>query len=113
MYAIITAGASQHKVSEGETLRIDLLAGKKKGDKLTFDKVLFVENGGKHTIGQPTVSGARVEATVVDNGTETERGGEGKKGDKVWALKRRPGDYSKHKGHRQRYTIVKIDKITA
>ncbi len=109
MYAIITAGASQHKVSEGETHRIDLLAGKKKGDKLTFDKVLFVENGGAHTIGQPTVSGAKVEATVVDNGEN----GEGKKGDKVWALKRRPGDYVKHKGHRQRYTFVKIDKITA
>ncbi len=109
MYAIISAGASQHKVSEGETLRIDLIAGKKKGDKLTFEKVLFVENAGKHTIGQPLVGGAKVDATVIDNGVD----GEGHKGDKVWALKRRPGDYVKHKGHRQRYTIVKIEKITA
>jgi large subunit ribosomal protein L21 len=108
MYAIISAGASQHKVSEGETLRIDLMAGKNKGDKLSFEKVLFVQNDGKHTIGQPLVSGARVDATVVENGVN----GEGHKGDKLWALKRRPGDYVKHRGHRQRYTIVKIDKIS-
>ena len=80
MYAIITAGASQHKVTEGETLQIDLIAGKKKGDKLVFDKVLFVENNGTHTIGQPTVAGAKVEAVVVDNGTD----GEGKKGVKIF-----------------------------
>jgi large subunit ribosomal protein L21 len=109
MYAIITAGASQHKVSEGETHRIDLIAGKKKGDKLTFEKVLFVEKDGKHTIGQPLVSGAKVEAVVVDNGED----GEGKKGVKIWPLKRRPGDYIKHQGHRQRYTFVKIEKIHA
>jgi large subunit ribosomal protein L21 len=109
MYAIITAGAAQHKVSEGETLQIDLIAGKKKGDKLTFDKVLLLEKDGQHTIGQPLVSGAKVEATVVDNGVD----GEGKKGVKIWPLKRRPGDYIKHQGHRQRHTIVKIDKISA
>lgn len=108
MYAIITAGASQHKVTEGETLKIDLIAGKNKGDKLTFDKVLFVEKDGKHTIGQPLVSGARVEAVVIDNGSD----GEGKKGVKVWPLKRRAGDYIKHQGHRQRHTIVKIEKIS-
>ena len=102
MYAIISAGAGQHKVTEGETLQIDLQAGKKKGDKLTFDKVLFVENDGKHTIGKPLVAGAKVEATVVD----PER-----KGEKLWPLKRRPGDYIKHKGHRQRWTVIKIEKI--
>lgn len=109
MYAIITAGASQHKVTEGETLQIDLIAGKKKGDKLIFDKVLFVEKNGAHSIGQPTVAGAKVEAVVVDNGAD----GEGKKGDKIWPLKRRPGDYVKHQGHRQRHTIIKIEKISA
>ncbi len=107
MYAIISAGAGQHKVTEGETHRIDLIAGKQKGDKLTFDKVLFVENEGKHTIGQPLVAGARVEAVVVDNGSD----GQGKKGDKIWPLKRRPGDYIKHQGHRQRWTMIKIEKI--
>ena len=103
MYAIITAGASQHIVKEGETLRVDLLAGKKKGDKVVYDKVLFVEKDGKHTIGQPVVAGAKVEASVVEPVT---------KGDKVYPLKRRPGDYIKHMGHRQKYTTVKIDKIS-
>ena len=109
MYAIIQAGAGQHKVTEGETLKIDLLAGKKKGDKLTFERVLFVERDGKHSIGQPLVGGATVQATVVDNGSD----GEGKKGEKVFPLKRRPGDYVKHMGHRQRWTIIKIDSIQA
>jgi large subunit ribosomal protein L21 len=108
MYAIITAGASQHRVAEGEKLRIDLVSGKKNGDKLTFDKVLFVERDGKYTVGQPLVAGAKVEATVVDNGED----GKGHKGPKLWALKRRPGDWTKERGHRQRYTIVKIEKIT-
>jgi large subunit ribosomal protein L21 len=108
MYAIITAGASQHRVAEGEKLKIDLVAGKKNGDKLTFDKVLFVEKDGAYTVGQPHVAGAKVEATVVDNGAD----GSGHKGQKIWVLKRRPGDWTKERGHRQRYTIVKIDKIT-
>jgi len=107
MYAIISAGAGQHKVTEGETLQIDLMAGKKKGDKLVFDKVLFVEKDGKHTIGQPHVAGAKVEAVIVDNGND----GEGHKGAKTFPLKRRPGDYIKHMGHRARHTIVKIEKI--
>jgi large subunit ribosomal protein L21 len=109
MYAIIKAGASQHSVKEGEHLQIDLVAGKKKGDKIVFDDVLFVEKDGKFSVGQPHVAGAKVETVVVDNGED----GEGKKGDKLWALKRRPGDWTKERGHRQRYTIVKIEKIVA
>lgn len=107
MYAIITAGASQHQVKEGEHLRIDLLAGKKKGDKITFDNVLFVEKDGKHSIGTPHVAGAKVEGSVIDNGEDDD----GVKGEKVWALKRRPGDYTKVRGHRQRYTMIKIERI--
>lgn len=103
MYAIITAGASQHIVKEGESLRVDFLSGKKIGDKVTYDNVLFVEKDGKHTIGQPLVAGAKVEATVIQPVT---------KGDKVFPLKRRPGDYMKHMGHRQKYTTVKIDRIS-
>ena len=107
MYAIIVAGASQHKVVEGEQLRIDLLSDKKKGDKLTFDNVLMVGSDGNYKIGAPKVAGAKVEATVIDMGKD----GTGAKGVKVWSLKRRPGDYVKHMGHRQRYTVIKIDKI--
>jgi large subunit ribosomal protein L21 len=108
-YAIVVAGASQHQVSEGEKLKIDLIAGKQKGDKLTFDRVLMVGGEGGIKIGQPMLAGAKVEVTVIDNG----EGGEGKKGVKIWPLKRRPGDYVKHQGHRVRNTVVRIDKIHA
>jgi large subunit ribosomal protein L21 len=107
-YAVIVAGASQHQVTEGEKLKIDLIAGKKKGDTLTFDKVLLMGGEGGTTVGKPTVAGASVTATVVDNGVD----GEGWKGQKLYPLKRRPGDYVKHMGHRQRYTIVQISKIS-
>ena len=106
-YAVIVAGASQHQVMEGEKLTIDLIAGKKKGDKLTFDKVLLTGGEGGTKVGAPHVAGASVSATVVDNGDE----GAGAKGAKVWPLKRRPGDYTKHKGHRARHTIISIDQI--
>ena len=109
-YAVIVAGASQHQVMEGEKLRVDLLAGKKKGDKLTFDKVLLTGGEGGTKVGAPHVAGASVSATVVDNG-RAEAEGDGVKGTKVWPLKRRPGDYVKHKGHRARFTMIQIDKI--
>lgn len=107
-YAIIQAGASQHKVSQGERLKIDLISGKKKGDKIIFDKVLLTAASDQYKIGAPFVSGAKVEAAVVDNGEDND----GVKGKKVWSLKRRPGDYIKHKGHRQRHTVIKIESIT-
>jgi large subunit ribosomal protein L21 len=109
-YAVIVAGASQHQVVEGEKLKIDLIAGKKKGDKLTFDKVLLTGGEGGTKVGAPHVAGASVSATVVDNG-RGEGEGEGFKGAKTWPLKRRPGDYIKHQGHRTRHTIISIDKI--
>jgi large subunit ribosomal protein L21 len=108
-YAVIVAGASQHQVSEGEKLRIDLLAGKKKGEKLEYNNVLMIGGEGGAKIGAPHVAGAKVEATVVENGGEDLQG---VKGTKVWSFKRRPGDYKKIRGHRQRYTIIQIDKIS-
>src|SRR5690606_19132451 len=106
-YAVIVAGASQHQVVEGESLRIDLLSGKKKGDVVTFDKVLLTGGEGGTKIGTPTLAGASVTAKVVDNGSG-DADGTGFKGPKLFPLKRRAGDYIKHQGHRQRYTIVQI-----
>lgn len=109
MYAVIVAGGKQHRVVEGERLRIDLLAGKQKGEAVVFDQVLMLKNDAGYQVGAPLVSGAKVEATVVDNGEE----GAGVKGEKLWAFKknRRKG-YSKTRGHRQRYTDVRIEKIS-
>lgn len=108
MYAVIVAGGKQHRVAEGDRLRIDLIKGKAKGDSLVFDHVLFVKTDGGYKVGTPTVEGAKVEATVLDNGEK----GAGVKGEKVWAFKkRRRKGYSKIRGHRQRYTAVRITKI--
>lgn len=110
MYAVIVAGGKQHRVTEGERLRIDLVAGKQKGDKIVFDQVLMLKSDAGYQIGAPALNGASVEATVVDNGDE----GEGVKGTKIFAFKRkRRKGYSKIRGHRQRYTDVRIEKISS
>ena len=109
MYAVISAGGKQHRVTEGERLKIDLIDGKAKGDSLVFDRVLMISTGSEYKIGAPLVEGAKVEASVVDNGAD----GHGQKGQKilVFKKKRRKG-YSRQQGHRQRYTEIKIEKIS-
>ena len=108
MYAIIEAGGKQHRVVEGERLRIDLVKGKNKGDTLTFDQVLMVGGDGSYKVGKPVVDGAPVEATVMANGED----GTGEKGKKIYVFKRiRTQGYRKMRGHRQRYTEVQIKKI--
>ena len=107
-YAIIEAGGKQHRVTQGERLRIDLINGKQAGDALTFDRVLMVRNGDDIRVGTPMVSGATVEAKVVRNGED----GEGVKDKKVIVFKktRRKG-YMKKQGHRQRYTEIEIGTL--
>ncbi len=110
MYAIITAGGKQHRVVEGETLSIDYVKNKKKGDSLVFDTVLMVKDGSGYKVGTPNVSGAKVEATVMRNGDD----GEGIKGKKVLIFKkRRRHVYQKLNGFRALSTQIKIDKISA
>ncbi len=108
MYAIIETGGKQHRVQAGEKLRIDLLQVNE-GEAVVFDRVLMV-GGANHTVGKPFVENARVKATVTGMGDE----GEGVKGKKLWAFKkkRRKG-FHKTIGHRQRYTEVTIDAIEA
>ena len=102
MYAIIATGGKQYKVSEGDIITIENL-GIEAGEKVTFDQVLAV-SGDDLKIGNPTVDGATVDATVVKEG----------RGKKVivYKYKRKTG-YHKKNGHRQSYTQVKIEKINA
>ena len=102
MYAIIVTGGKQYKVSEGDIITIEKL-GIEAGEKVTFDQVLAV-SGDDLKIGNPTVDGATVDATVVKEG----------RGKKVivYKYKRKTG-YHKKNGHRQSYTQVKIEKINA
>ena len=102
MYAIIATGGKQYKVEEGDVIRVEKL-DVKEGEEITFDQVLVV--GDKELkIGDPTVSGASVKATVVAEGKE--------KKVIVYRYKPKTG-YHKKNGHRQPFTQVKIDKIIA
>ena len=100
MYAIIATGGKQYKVSEGDIITIEKL-GVDAGEKVTFDQVLVV-GGDDLKVGDPTVAGATVEASVVENGKA--------KKVIVYKYKRKTG-YHKKNGHRQLFTQVKIDSI--
>ena len=102
MIAIVTIAGQQFKVSEGQEIFVHQLEAAD-GDKMSFDQVLMTI-GDTVNIGMPTVSGAKVSATVLGH----------QKGDKVLVFKkkRRKG-YQKLNGHRQRFTKLKIDSISA
>ncbi len=103
MYAIIKTGGKQYMVNEGDVLMVEKL-DVESGAKVVFEEVLAVGNNGELQLGNPVVSGAKVEATVVQNG----------KTKKVIVFKYKPKkDYRKKQGHRQPFTKVKIEKINA
>jgi large subunit ribosomal protein L21 len=103
MYAIVEIAGQQFKVEQGRKIFVHRLQANE-GDKLEFDKVLLVENGGKVSVGSPVINGAKVNATVVSH----------IKGDKVivFKKKRRKG-YQKWNGHRQQFSQIMIDGISA
>ena len=102
MYAIIATGGKQYKVAEGDIIKVEKL-GVEAGETYTFDQVLAV-GGDELTVGCPTVAGASVSATVMNEC----------RGKKVivYKYKRKTG-YHKKNGHRQAYTQLKIEKINA
>ena len=101
MHAIIVTGGKQYKVTQGDILYVEKLPSEA-GDTVTFDQVLAVIDGEKATFGQPTVSGASVQAKVVKNG----------KGKKVIVFKYKPKkNYKRKQGHRQPYTKIEITKV--
>ena len=102
MYAIIATGGKQYTVSEGDVIKVEKL-GVNAGDTVTFDQVLFV-NDGEAKVGDPTVAGASVTASVVKEARD--------KKVIVYKYKRKTG-YHKKNGHRQSFTQVKIEKINA
>ncbi len=103
MYAIIATDGRQYKIEEGQEIQVDLREAKD-GDKVTFDRVLFVGGGGSVKVGQPTVAGASVTAVVL--GQEM--------GDKIYIQKiRRRKNFRRRTGHRQMYTRVRIDSIAS
>ena len=103
MYAVIKTGGKQYRVAPGEKLKIEQIPADI-GSEIVLDQILMVADGEAVTVGTPLVSGATVKATVVAQG----------RGDKVQIFKmRRRKHYQKHQGHRQNYTEIRIDGITA
>ncbi len=103
MYAVIQSGGKQHRVAEGQTIRLEKL-DVATGATVEFDKVLMVANGESVQVGAPYVQGGKVLAEVVSHG----------RGDKIRIVKfRRRKHYRKQTGHRQWFTEVKITGISA
>jgi len=103
MYAVIKTGGKQYRVAAGEKLKIEQIPADI-GQEITLDQVMAVGQGDQIQVGQPLISGAVVKATVLSQGRH----------DKVTIFKmRRRKHYQKHQGHRQNYTEVRIDAISA
>ena len=103
MYAVIVSGGKQHRVTEGEVLKLEKIEVET-GSAVEFDKVLLVANGEDVKVGAPVVAGAKVTAEVVAHGRH----------DKVTIVKfRRRKHHMKRMGHRQWHTQVKITGINA
>lgn len=101
MYAVVETGGKQYKVSAGETIEVEKLP-LEVGQKVELDRVLLVSDKNKVRVGNPTVEGAKVMATVAGQG----------KGKKVIVFKYRPRNrYRRRSGHRQTYTRLRVDKI--
>jgi len=103
MYAVITSGGKQYRVEEGEAFDVELLKIPE-GEKITFDEVLLVGNGDEIRVGQPIVEGASVATTVLGR----------TKGPKIIVFKYSGrSTYKRKTGHRQHYTRLRVDSITA
>ncbi|OCG00368.1 50S ribosomal protein L21 [Gilliamella sp. wkB178] len=101
MYAVFQSGGKQHRVSEGQVVRLEKIEVET-GGEVVFDKVLMVANGEDIKVGAPFVEGATIKAEIVEHG----------RGDKVKIVKfRRRKHYRKQQGHRQWFTDVKITAI--
>ncbi|HUX39287.1 MAG TPA: 50S ribosomal protein L21 [Rectinemataceae bacterium] len=100
MYAVVEINGKQYRAEKGSTFSVDRFDAEK-GSSVSFDKVLLL-GGEAVKVGAPYVSGAAVKVTVQDE----------VKGDKVIIFKHKAKkDYRLTQGHRQRYTVVKVEDI--
>jgi large subunit ribosomal protein L21 len=101
MYVIVESGGKQHRVQEGDTIRLERLDGDE-GGEVVIDSVLAARTDEGFQVGTPRLEGARVVGTIVKHGR-------GRK-IRVFKFKRRKG-FRKNQGHRQGYTEVRINQI--
>jgi len=103
MYAVIKTGGKQYRVTAGEKIKVEQIPADV-GSQITLDQVLMVGEGESVKIGTPVIVGATVTASVLSHGRH----------DKVKIFKmRRRKHYQKHQGHRQNYTEIRIEAISA
>jgi large subunit ribosomal protein L21 len=101
MYAVFQSGGKQHRVTEGQTVRLEKIE-LEVGASVEFDNVLMIANGEDINVGAPYIAGGKVTAEVVTQG----------RGDKIRIVKFRRRKHSrKEQGHRQWFTEVKITGI--
>ena len=100
--AVIETGGKQYVVTNDSVVRIEKLADSPESGKITFDKVLLIDDGADITVGSPYISGAKVSAEVVAEG----------RGKKLTVLRyRQKSRWKKVKGHRQPYATVRITAL--
>ena len=103
-FAIIQTGGKQYKVSAGEILKIEKIENQKEKSKIEFKDILAYGDDKVAELGSPKIEGAKVEADVLKNG----------KNRTVLIFKKRRRKNSRRKnGHRQQYSLIKINKIFA
>ena len=100
-YAVVATGGKQYRVKANDTLEVELLQAEP-GQKIELDQVLALSDGTSLKIGKPTVAGAKVVATVVNNFLAPKV---------VYFKKKRRKGFKKTKGHRQDMMVIKIDSI--
>ena len=102
--AVIRTGGKQYKVQAGEIIKIERLEDSKPETKLEFNEVLAYGDDKNLELGEPTISGAKVEADLIKNG----------KNRTVLIFKKRRRKNSRRKnGHRQQFSLIRINKIFA
>lgn len=101
MNAIVEISGKQYTVTEGDRLRVASQPSEV-GNILTFDHILFANDGKKDHVGTPTVKGATIQAKVLEHGRNRKI--------LIFKKKRRKG-YQRKNGHRQGYTLLQIEKI--
>ena len=101
-FAVIKTGGKQYKVAAGDSLKIEKIEGKAKGDKIAFSDVLLVDDGKTTKVGMPNISGATVEGEITDVG----------RNQKITVIHyKQKSRYYKKAGHRQPHLKVKITSI--
>jgi large subunit ribosomal protein L21 len=101
MYAVVETGGKQYKVSKGDIIRVEKLAGEV-GDKVELDQVLLIKDDNGLQVGNPTVAGMKVVGTITSQ----------RRGKKIVIFKyKRRKNYRRKQGHRQYYAWIEIKDI--